>query len=320
MAAADEVGARSGLDRRRAVLWTLTLEAALTDITRAFREQGIQFLLLKGLVFARWLYADPYERRFMDLDLLIRPEDFAAARSALAELGCSAPRTGRPAAEHHEIWTFVTRGSTVPDVQLELHHTLWGVPAPPTLVWERLSENAEVIDVRGASVAVPSSAGCALIVGLHAAQHGMRSHVPIDDLRRALTRVDQEVWREAATLANQLGAGGQFGIGLRLDRAGCVIADQLRLTTASSRRVRLHASTPPDVAVGLERLLTTPGVKARLKLLAAEVFPPPAFMRTWRPVARRGRWGLVLAYAWRPVWLVLMLPRAGRAWLRAATS
>jgi hypothetical protein len=45
--------------------------------------------------------------------------------------------------------------------------------------------------------------------------------------------------------------------------------------------------------------------------------PTPAFMRHWFPQARRGPLGMVLAYLWRPLWLVLRLPPSAIAWLRA---
>jgi hypothetical protein len=51
-----------------------------------------------------------------------------------------------------------------------------------------------------------------------------------------------------------------------------------------------------------------------------KTFPPPAFMRAWSPLARRGALGLALAYAWRPVWLVVHSGAAVRAWRRARRS
>jgi hypothetical protein len=40
-------------------------------------------------------------------------------------------------------------------------------------------------------------------------------------------------------------------------------------------------------------------------------------MRTWKPLARRGRHGLALAYAWRPFWVGWQLLVAAIAYLRA---
>ena len=42
-------------------------------------------MLIKGPVFARWLYDDPAERPYRDLDLLVAPDRVDAARRTLAE-------------------------------------------------------------------------------------------------------------------------------------------------------------------------------------------------------------------------------------------
>ena len=74
--------------------------------------------------------------------------------------------------------------------------------------------------------------------------------------------------------------------------------------------MRLRASSMPAVAGGLDRLGRTPGIKAKTRLLARELFPTPEFMRIWSPLARRGGIHLALAYLWRPVSLLTKLPTA----------
>ncbi len=59
------------------------------------------------------------------------------------------------------------------------------------------------------------------------------------------------------------------------------------------------------------------GVAARVRLMLRKAFPSPQLMRTWKPLARRGRVGLALAYAWRPPWLIWQLGPALRAYLGA---
>jgi hypothetical protein len=49
-------------------------------------------------------------------------------------------------------------------------------------------------------------------------------------------------------------------------------------------------------------------------MLRYKLAPPATFMRTWSPLARRGRLGLALAYLWRPLWVLRGLPRALRLW------
>ena len=64
----------------------LTLDSALAEILRRFDVHGVRSLLLKGAAFASWLYDDPRERPYGDVDLLIRPDQFDLAKGVLAEL------------------------------------------------------------------------------------------------------------------------------------------------------------------------------------------------------------------------------------------
>jgi len=298
----------------------LTLDRALGQVVDAFAAGGIGPLLIKGPAFARWLYADEHERPYRDIDLLVAPERFEAARRCLVELGFEQPLAGShlyESSEHHEVWVRSGR----PAVVVELHHTLFLLPAPPALVWRHLSEGARPIEVAGTRVDTPGVAASALIVGLHAAHHGSGFGKPIQDLERALERVDFETWRAAAALAHELGAAAELAVGLCLAPGGVDLVERLGLSPrAASRSVRLKAGTPPDTALGIERLLTTRGVRARLVLLAHELVPSRAFMRVCYPLARRGRLGLICAYAQRPWRLAVLLPRGARAWLIAARA
>ncbi len=56
---------------------------ACNDILAAFRQAGIETVLLKGAVLAPIYYPDPLLRPLADLDLLIRPKDLAASREIM---------------------------------------------------------------------------------------------------------------------------------------------------------------------------------------------------------------------------------------------
>ena len=321
----------------------LALDHALAELIGLYDRQGVRPLLLKGPAFARWLYDDPRERSYNDIDLLVRADELAAARRGLAELSyepapVNAMRPGERRDSHHEEWI---RAGTLP-LAVELHHTLFGVPAAPSLVWQRLTEGAGRIDVAGVQVDVPAEAVSALIVGLHLADHGSvtprtdlarRRHARqggdrLDvygggqfarrDLQLAVARVDIGTWRAATAIAAELGAGEMFAFGLRLDPAGRRLADQLGLTDRVPRRLRLRNSGPPATTNGIERLISTPGVRPRIRLLAGELVPSRAFMLSFSPLARRGRCGLIGAYVWRPLDLIIRLPKGVRAWVRVA--
>jgi Uncharacterised nucleotidyltransferase len=226
----------------------LTLDSALAEILRRFDVHEVQSLLLKGAAFASWLYDDPRERPYGDIDLLIRPDQFDIAKGVLVELNFDlsephpsvrfSPAVRIERAAYHERW--VRSGSLA--VEVELHHTLGLVssqmshPGPsPGLVWERLTEGVRVIEVGGAHVNVPSPAVSVLIVALHAAFHegshwptpGGGPPPPMRDLHQAIARVDVPTWRAAATLADELGARAAFTAGLRLGPAGRELSARL---------------------------------------------------------------------------------------------
>ena len=235
----------------------------------------------------------------------------------LAELNFearSASERVKERAAHHEQ---LIRAGALP-VEVELHHTLRLVLAPRPLVWQRMTEGLHTIEVAGAPVNVPSRSVSALIVGLHAAQHGDRWLPPLHDLRRALDREDLETWRAASALARDLGAGPAFAAGLRLDPIGRQVADRLELGDTTPRVTRLLDAVPSNGVLSIERFVATPGTGARLKLLASELAPSGDFRGDPATPGRPGGFGVIGAYLRRLLQLVRRLPRAVRAWLRAA--
>lgn len=59
----------------------------LNDILHAFAAENIPVIVLKGPALAFSIYPDPAIRSFSDLDLLVTPEHFVAARGALIRKG-----------------------------------------------------------------------------------------------------------------------------------------------------------------------------------------------------------------------------------------
>jgi hypothetical protein len=204
---------------------------------------------------------------------------------------------------------------------VDLHHTLATVSAPSALVWQRLWCGARTVDVTGGRVSVPGPVGSALIVALHAAQHGIVASKSLDDLERALVVLEPDVWRQAAGLAEELGAAAPFALGLRLSEQGRVLADRLELTDEKvPREQRLVWGSAPGAAFSIEWLAGTRGVRARVAVLARVLAPPPEYMRDAHPLARRGRVGLLVAYLVRPVVRAGRIPGGLRAWRRAGRS
>lgn len=294
----------------------LALDCALSEVVQEFDRRGIDSLLLKGPALARWLYDDVVERPYGDIDLLVAFDRFPDAQACLAEQGFAheSPRAPLEREPHHETWM---RSAGVPAV-IELHHSMFFLPADPEAVWAGLSRDAETIRIAGVPVRVPSPPARALIVALHAAQHGRHADRTLRDLELALERADLETWSQAAELASALASLPALSAGLRLSPRGRALCQTLGIPPPADRVVRLFAETPPRTAYGIERLITTPGLRARLALLASELFPSRDYLLASSRLAPLGPLGLLLARLLRPLQLLVRLPAATASWLRAA--
>ena len=72
---------------RRAAASCLLLERLLLDLAGELEAATVTYRVLKGPAHAHLLYADPAVRAFVDVDLLVRAEDLAAAGAVLTARG-----------------------------------------------------------------------------------------------------------------------------------------------------------------------------------------------------------------------------------------
>jgi hypothetical protein len=291
----------------------LRIDYAAAEVLRAFEAAGIESVVLKGAPLVRWLYEPGEGRSYADCDLLVPPDQFDAASRVLAELAFEAeldeeemPDWWR---EHGVEWRRVSDRTAV-----DLHRTLAGARADPEHVWHVLSQRTQPTELAGCPARSLDTAGLVLQLALHAAQHGgLTRHV--QELELALQRAPVETWGEAAALARELGAGAAFAEGLAFAPSGPALAETLDLPADASVEAHLRAKGFAE-PLTLEHFAQA-GTSTRLSIVRHKVVPPATFMRKWSPLARRGRLGLALAYLWRPVWLLMRMPGALRAW-RAA--
>jgi hypothetical protein len=293
---------------------TMAVDVATADVIRALQAAGIRSILLKGPALARWLYDDRALRPYVDCDLLVSPADLEGAEQVLQDLGFAPGPLDTIAGDwprHARTWLATRRAN------VDLHRTFPGIGAPAEQLWAELSARTELMSIAGADAEVLDPAGRALIVALHAAKDGTRVPKVHHDLGHAVDRVSFEVWAEAAELASRLQAEGAFAAGLRMSPDGEVIAQRLELTHDRPTLVALRSRPVPPLAVGLNWLLDEPSWRRRLVVVARKVVPPRAYLREWHPLARRGRVGLIAAYAWRPFWMLWRTGPAIRSLTRA---
>ena len=282
---------------------SLAVDRVTGEVVRDFSAAGIPCMLIKGPTVAAWLYDDGAARYYMDSDLWVPPINFARAEEHLEGLGFRRavpavphPPGGRP---HAEPWVRAQDRA-----QVDLHRTLSGVGIAPEEAWALLSAEAVAMDVGGETVAVPPPSMRALLVALHAAQHGPDKAKPLEDLSRALERLDDAGWREVAALASRLDATPGLSYGLRLLPTGARLAERLGLVSSELVEHATRQGSSARVALGLQRLAETRDFRERMRLVRREFVPSTDFLRWWSPLARRGTVGLAVVYLWRPLWLL----------------
>jgi hypothetical protein len=295
----------------------LVNDVATAEISRAMRGAGVRAIVLKGPATRHWLYEPMAPRLSLDVDLLLSWGQLEQAERALdligyRFLGIDAVGPDRP---HCRIWEHPS------GMMLELHRRIAGIGLDCEAAWERLSRETETLEVAGTPVEVLSAPARALHLALHAAQHGEAFDKTLLDLKTALERLPDNTWMSAARLAEELDAEAAFVAGLRLDPAGETLVERMELKPRPTMptEVILRARSAPVMSEGIEWMSRlTPWKKALFAL--RHVVPPAGYMRVWSPRARRSRFGLALAYLWRPVWLATHLAPALRTWRRARRS
>jgi Uncharacterised nucleotidyltransferase len=291
----------------------LALEGVTARTTAALRDASVRSIVLKGPALAAWLYSGE-PRAYSDVDLLIRRHDRDAAESVLEELGFV--RVAIDVLPHdrpHHARTWIARGGAAVD----LHHTLVGVGASSDIVWGVLTAQTDWMQIGDRQIEVLSLPGRALVVALHAAQHGTDAEGPLEDLARVLDLLSLEEWRIVSQMAEKLEALSALSAGLRLLPRGSSLATQLALPETTSVETVLRSASAPTMSLGFDWLSKTHGFRRRTTFVTRKIFPHRAFMCAWTPLARRGRLGLAAAYLWRVTSLTARAAPAYIAWRKA---
>ena len=295
---------------KRLAAQTLVVDAATAEVIAALARRTVDCILLRGPAVARRLYDAVELRSYIDADLLVSPNQVIDAERALSAIGFTPLADDSDLSHHRPVhareWQ---RGN----VSVDLHRRVAGCTAPDDVIWQTFHEHSEVVSLAGVSARIPSPSALALIVALHAAHNGPRMPKPLADLARALARFDDATWNEASQLAERAGASPAFAAGLRLLPAGVARAPRV----APTIDVALRSSGAPPLSLGIDWLLRAPGIREKAALVKHVVLPPSGALRTWRPLARRGRTGLIAAYVSHPFWLIAHTIPSLRAVMRA---
>jgi hypothetical protein len=291
----------------RLVVRKLLIDRVTVEVAQAFADEGIETLVLKGPVLAAWLYPDEI-RTYCDSDLMVAPEHRLRAVRALERLGFAEYRSWMPSPLSLDPGgTAYQRG----DDMVDLHCVLPGLEGNPEAIWASVLASSTRQVIGGIELRVPDRDTVLLHVGLHAAHHANYVECkPFEDLRRAIAQAEQSQWRRALELARAYKGVPAFAAGLALVPEGRDLARRLDLDGVRSFRHGLRRRDDV-IAEEISALLSSEiGVMHKLITVASEIFPKSQYMLWWSPLARRGRFGLALAYLWRPIWAIGQAVRA----------
>jgi hypothetical protein len=296
--------------------WSCYVDQVTAEVTTQFETHGVASILLKGPGFAALLFAPADGRFYRDTDLLIHVRDQARAEQLLIDSGFmridrNEPRLG-PAPKYARTFRRARDGAIV-----DLHWRVSGAAVASGQVWSTLSEHLMTLDVGGRPVSVLDAAASAVLVALHSAHHGTGRPKTLTDVEHAVARLDRSTWEQARSLADELGATDPFAAGLRLTCPGDELADSLGLARPASVAMWLKTNPRTYGAWALDQVSQNETAKGRLVALSAIALPPTSVMRTFFPLARRGRLGLMLAYLLRPARLAVHAGPALRDLVRA---
>ena len=297
---------------------TLALDLAAGEVIRSLDNAGIEAILAKGPAMTHHLYQDaPGRRNYGDIDLLVAPRHFDQAGQVLASLGFHDHLAGIRASEAARLQGRPWHRDGAAYVVVDLHRGFHYV-ADRQAWWELMCRHCEVLVVEGQPVMIPDRTGCALIAALHASK-AIREAKPLEDLRRALRLFDDEVWRQAAGLAASAGAGDAFAAALCRESAGTELAGRLGVTVTDPV-VWFAATSFTRGTCSLSIVLTHGTWAERARRLQDLALPSKTILSEIRPIAARGRGGLIIAYVSRFGLNAARLPRALLAWHRASRA
>jgi hypothetical protein len=202
----------------RNALRNVRLAQHLTELLDLLGERGLEAMPIKGPALAITAYGDLALREFSDLDILIRPGDFDAARAALLEAGLEPLHQVSRAGEltlrdtdHHLVLADRSAG-----VVVELHWSLENRAPGRTLDESWSWKHVRTVLLLGREL--PTLSWSALLVYLctHGSKHGWERLGWIRDVAGVLQVAPRHELAEALELAAVAGTVRRVELGVTL--------------------------------------------------------------------------------------------------------
>jgi Uncharacterised nucleotidyltransferase len=271
---------------RAAMVAALGLERTLLELTTAFEDQGLDYVVLKGPAVAHTGYPDPSWRPFNDLDILVRTGDWRPALGLLANLGLRR-RLPEPRPGFDERFGKAATHVTPDGQEIDLHRTLAEGPFGLWIDPNELFDHVTTFRLGGRRL--PRLDDSALLA--HACVHAVlgQSQPLLYELRDiaqvlAVGRVDWELiarwaeqWRLAVVLEHAFALTGK-ALGMQLPHEA---QEALAMRLPRFERRVLEAYTTPKRyrgAVAMSTIGAIRGVWHKAAYIRALLLPGEEFL------------------------------------------
>lgn len=275
----------------------------LEEVLGAFKETGIEAIVLKGMALATQVYPVAALRQCGDIDVLVRKEDLLRAEEVLLGLGYTAPCEShldkRFGQQPHHLSYLKDEGR----IGLEVHWDLAPQPNPFCLPVSELWARAQPFRIGDSEALALGPADLLLHLSLHAVSAFYLLWVPGIDLRHLCDiaetiRIYPMDWNQLVARARLYRATRSLYVALYLARRmlqahvphDVLVALQPtdpsglrpsgrsldpRWLASLEKRVLKRQYGSTNVPLGLVHLLLARGVANRLRVLREIFLPPP---------------------------------------------
>lgn len=194
----------------------LRMAGQLVRIVHLLESSGIEVILLKGPSLAQDLYGDASVRTSCDLDILVRPDDAAAARQLLLAnaFDDSCPYNERLLRRGSRSEGEVHLQRSHGELHVDLHWRLTVGFSTREVSAERLFAGARTADLLSRPVRVPSLGDQLLLTALHASRHDWRPLELRLGVAVQVARLPAAAWPDLCAAARELGCLRRVAVGV----------------------------------------------------------------------------------------------------------
>lgn len=228
----------------RNALRNLLLAAALTEIVSLCEAHGIVAVPFKGPTLAASVYGDLALRDFIDLDILVYPQDLVRAGDLMLALGYEAlePESGQHPLVDNNLWHELKFWRSHGQVLVELHTCLrahWQLPDSLALDLSKLSPRLKTMRMGGKTLYTLAPEDLLLMLCVHGTCHHWSRLSWIVDVAETVSAEQEIDWEMFLEHARRLGVRRIVYLALRLAEGllGANLPEKVRQQVQADRSV-----------------------------------------------------------------------------------